>query len=382
MPSLEQLRTVPTRSQALQWYLDNLGALGFNTARWVEGSQQHTLLKGLARVTTNFAEIAKQIVEMCFNDLARGAALEAYSISRFGNTPKPATKAKHTVRLTNGGAVPHAPVVGQLVFSTDDGVQFRSTTGGTVRPNGGTLDITVECTKKGSIGNVEPGAIKIMVTPLAGVTATNPAGGQVSAGEDAELDAALRQRNRTKWSRLTPELVRDSYINIALEAHPSIRRADCDDTNPRGAGTIDIYIAGDSGASTPTEIEACQNAMAAAALQTETYPASDATRALVRPAPAAAVRVAGTVYYDAARELATVQANVEAAIRAFIALTPLGGYPYPSPGNLLPKNNLERAIIAVSGVRTVTLTEPAADVPLAGFSVAVVGSIDFVFEAV
>src|SRR5687768_7798821 len=154
--SIEQLRTVPTRTQTLQWYLDQLTALGFNATSWQSGAPQRTLLLGLSRVTSNFAEIGKQLVEMCHNDLARGAALEAYSIARFSNTPKPGTKAKYTVTLTNAGTVPHTIAVGQLLLATKQNAQFRNTTGGTVAA-GGTLSITVEAIKKGSAGNVANG---------------------------------------------------------------------------------------------------------------------------------------------------------------------------------------------------------------------------------
>ncbi len=383
MPTLEQLRTVPTRTQTLQWYLDNLGALGFNVNGWQDGTPQRTLLLGLSRVTTNFAEIGKQIVEMCFNDLARGAALEAYSIARFSNTPKPGTKAKYTIRLTNGGTVPHTVSVGQLLLSTKAGVQYRNLSGGTVSSGGGTLDITVEAVKKGTAGVVADNTITVMVTPLAGVTATNLAGGLVLSGEDPELDTTLRRRNSTQWARLTVELVADSYINLALEAADSIRQAEVDDTNPRGAGTIDVYIAGDAVISAAAEVQAAQNLFATRAFQTETYPAdptpapvnTDPTRVLVKAAPGVAINVTGTIYYANTFSAAVVQPKVEAAIAAFVALTPLGGYPYPSPGKLLPRENLVAAIQAVQGVRTVVLADPAADVTLVGFSKATVGAL-------
>lgn len=378
--SIEQLRTVPTRTQTLQWYLDQLSGLGFNATAWQSGTPQRTLLLGLSRVTSNFAEIGKQIAEMCFNQLARGAALEAYSIARFGNTPKPGTKAKYTETLTNAGTVPHTVGVGQLLLATKQGVQFRNTTGGTVAAGGGTLALTIEAIKKGAIGNVADGSITVLVTPLAGVTCTNVL---LSSGEDPELDSALQLRNSTQWARLTVELVRDSYINLALSASDSIRRAEVNDTNPRGAGTIDVYIAGASSTSGLAEIEAAQDLFAERAFQTEPYPADpapspanpDPTRVLVRAATGVPVDVAGTVYYGSTYSPADIQLKVEAAIAAYIALAPIGGYPYPSPGNVIPKNNLEAAILKVPGVRTVTLTTPAADVVMTGYDVALLNSV-------
>jgi uncharacterized phage protein gp47/JayE len=381
--SISQLRTVPTRSQALQWYLEQLAGLGFNTNSWVKDTPQHTFLLGLARVTTNFAEIGKQIVEMGVNDLARGAALEAHSISRFGTKPKLASKSQYTVTLTNSGTVPHTVAVGQLLLATKLNVQFRNLTGGTVSP-GGSLAITVEAVKKGSSGNVADGAISVMTTPLAGVTCSNGPGGLLSTGEDPELDSALRLRNSTQWARLTVEPTRDSYVNMALSSSDKIRRVEVNDQNPRGAGTIDVYIAGASSQLGPVDVAQCQDFFALRALQTERAPANatpapgnpNPTRVLVIAASPVSIDVAGTVYYGSSYSQTDIQTKVEAAIAAYIALAPIGGYPYPSPGNLLPKENLVGAILKVPGVRTAALTTPAGDVPLTGFDVAIKGSLD------
>lgn len=266
-------------------------------------------------------------------------------------------------------------------------MQFRNLTGGTVAAAGGTLSITVEAVKKGSAGNVGNGAITVLVTPLAGVTSSNVL---ISTGEDPELDAALRLRNSTKWARLSVELVRDAYINIALEASASIRRAEVNDTNPRGPGTIDVYIAGDSGIVGSEEIAAAQNAFAAVGTHTKSYPVDDTiyplnpdpTRVLVLPADAAPIDFEGVVYFGSTYSAAATQLQVEAAIRAYITLAPIGGYPYPSPGSVIPKNNIEHAIMAVPGVRTVNLALPSADVPVGGFSVATVRTIALTYSKV
>lgn len=388
--SVEQLRTVPTRLQMLDFILGKLGDLGFNVTVWQSGSPQRTLMLGISHVASDFAEVAKQTIEMCFNSLATGAALEQVAIDRFGNSPKVGTKTKGNYRLTNSGAVPYTLTVGQLRVATATNIEFTlvALPNGATLAAGGTLDVTIEAVKAGLAGNVAANTITSFKTPLAGVTGTNPAGGgntpwYTTSGEDPESDAALRLRNSTRFATQSVERIRDAYVQIALQASDSIRRCEVDDNNPRGEGTVDVYIAGDAGPVGTTEVTAAQNAFAIRVWRTDTYPPNNTTsRVVVQSVSSLAVDITGTIYFSSSYAQATVQAKVEAAIQAFLRSVPVGGYPYPTPGNKLPKNEIENAIRAVAGVKTVVLSAPAADTDLSTFQVPVLGALSLTYTSV
>jgi uncharacterized phage protein gp47/JayE len=86
------------------------------------------------------------------------------------------------------------------------------------------------------------------MTPLSGVTVSNPtAPGLVRAGVDTETDARLRQRCKLRWAELAAVPTRDSFKAYALKASSSITKVLVADNNPRGAGTVDVIVAGAGG---------------------------------------------------------------------------------------------------------------------------------------
>jgi uncharacterized phage protein gp47/JayE len=374
-----------TRDEALQFILDQLAALGFQITAWQSGSPQRTLLLLFARVWADWQAAAKITTEFGYNELCTGDALTAYSLSRFDNTRIAAVKCVGPVLLTSTAAVPYTIAVGQLLVSTDIGVQYTNTTGG-VLAAGGTLSLTFTAVFAGAGGVAANGTITRMITPLAGVTCSNPGAfgtppvWYTTAGADAETDAALRLRNRTKFARQSIDPIRDAYVNIALNAHPSIRRVFVLDNNPGGAGTVWTYIAGATTAldSTGSEVQAAQNYFATRLLQCDSYPANPFTsRCTVVAASGLGIDIAGNIYYSASFAIADVKVAVAAALNAFLATVPIGGFTYPTSG-VVPKNEIENAIrqATVGGtkvIKTVVLSVPASDIAISAIQVAVAG---------
>lgn len=120
-------------------------------------------------------------------------------------------------------------------------------------------DFTVQAELAGAAYNTIAaiGITVSLVTSLLGVTAvTILAPGAVSTaavrvGADLEDDDALRLRCTTKWSRLSIVSVNDAMVNAAMDVvsvYGIVSHVLVDDTNPHGAGTVDIYIASSTGA--------------------------------------------------------------------------------------------------------------------------------------
>lgn len=83
------------------------------------------------------------------------------------------------------------------VSEDDDPAAFVTTEAGTIA--GGTLTLPVEAIEAGRTGNVAAGAIELVMSPIAGVTAvTNPTA--TTAGTDVEDDETYRERIKLAWS--------------------------------------------------------------------------------------------------------------------------------------------------------------------------------------
>lgn len=389
MLSLESLRKPLTRAQALTWLTDSvLLPLGFDTTSWADGTIEKSTLYLMATCVADLSEGVKQIAEFGINAYSRGVALKEYSRSRFDNEPVEAVAYVGPMTLTNVGTVPYTIQVGQLLASTPAGVQFRNTTGGTLAAGSvatpSSLILTWTALKRGNT-NVASNTVTKLLTPLAGVTISNPGSPwYTTAGADQESDASLQQRNATKWATLTVELVKESYEAIARAAGAT--KVKVHDQNPRGPGTIDVYPAGADDLLGTDDMEAIQLAMSERAFQTDSdwadpWP-NDTSRVAVKFPDTEALDVTATVYHSANYVGANVQAACLQALRDFIAALDIGGSDYsPGPANVVLVEDLVDVLKRVPGVRTVVVTLPASTVSVGTLALVVEGTFSITPQA-
>lgn len=327
-------------------------------------------------------------------ELLSGDALELWSKSVYGHTrnkSKPAVWRLHVSCASDAG--PYTIYEGSLVV-TDGSLTFRSTgdtenypaTVGfslpvTVR-SGSSADIAVYCETDGSAGGkVIPGAINRMVTTFAGVTVTNAE--LLSSGADAETDKELKQRNSTWWTtRNKLTLVRDAYIYYARSADSAVKRVGFDATNPRGEFTLDVYLAGDSGAPGSTTI-----ATVLADLQGRLLP-EIASRLQVKPTTTVNQTLTGKAYYLSGFTLSAVQAAIETAIANLVKSLPIQGKTYAGFGqNQILRSQYEKAILSATVgdqlcMSLVELENPPAAITLGVGESVTVDSITFGFGGI
>jgi len=386
--TLAQLRTVISETEALQYAIDTLSDLGFNATAWQSGSWQLAFLQLFTKTYAGQSAAIKTLAEIAFNDLGVGDALTALSDSVYDNQRYEATRAIHTLRFTAAASAgPYTLAVGgQIAQETATGtgllyVVSATPAGSTLNP-GSTLDVTVECQTAGAAGNVAVGTITKLLTPLAGVTVTNPnlGGGTsiLSQGTDEELDAALRQRNRTKWAAQNFGSPAEAYEYWCRQGSAAIVRVKVDDTNPRGAGTVDVYVAGASGVSGGTDVTDGETEL------DKHLPATSDT--IVYAAAATAIAFSANVYVTSTKLDAAKQAEIEAALTAFVNGVAIGGKVLPPPdgdgstGYLLA-SEWQGAVTAIDGVENIGATVPAANTVVAVNKIATVASITFTYVA-
>lgn len=375
MLSLSSMRKPLTRAQALDWLTGVLTTLGFDTTSWADNTIEKTMLYLLATGVADLSEVAKQTAEFGINAYSKGVALREYSRSRFDNEVVAAVATAGPMTLTNVGSTVYNIKVGQLIAQTATGVQFRNTTGsdtagvlaaGSVA-SPSTLVLEWQAVKKGSVGNVALNAVNKLATPLAGVTVANSAGSPwyTTAGADQEADATLRLRNSTKWSTLTVEYVAETYEAIARSAGATKVKVDA--TNPRGAGTIDVYCAASRTLLGTDTMEDIQEDFSQRAFQTisewsDPWTDTDSRVATKHP-ELAPLNITVILYHDPNFVGSTVIASATTALRDFLDTLPIGGSDYsPGPANVVLREDIVEVLRNVEGVRTVVLTTPSATV--------------------
>lgn len=367
--TVKQLTTPVSKEEALQLMLDELESLGFNVTNWHSGSVQRTFLKGVAVVWALATQYVDLTTRIGFNESSYEDGLTLFSRSHYDNE-RVEEIATEGVMLFTGAAVgpPHTVSVGDVVVQDEaTGLYFENTEGGTI-PASGTKQLAMRAREEGTASNIPNGSTLKMSTTFTGVTVTNPDPGTgtwiTTLGVDAEDDDTLRTRNRTKWATLNWAAPEEAYINLALNADTDVTRVAVDDSNPRGPGTVDVYIARADGVAVSADVTTVQEAIDAV------RPVS--ADAYTQAAAAQPVTISGTVYVTAALHDSDKEAEIEQAAIDYINSLVIGGDVLAGSTGVVPFSELLHAITDVEGVRSVALTSPTADVTVSGFAVATV----------
>lgn len=366
MLTLLQLLKPATQDEAFELLLTLARSLGFPVTSWQPGGVARTLLRAFARPYADATSLIAGIAGGGFLDTARGAWLTLLARAVFGVERKVATFTTGKVLLEAlADAGPYTVEPGDLWFTTASGKRFVSTSGGTLNP-GESLLLDVRSESPGSSYAVGVGTITTMVTPLAGVSCTNPdlgagAGWMLKAGTDEEEDEPLRARCRMRWSTLGGQPPGEAYAYWAL-LDPRVARVLVDDQNPAGAGSVRVYLADSAKGVLPVVVNDVATFLA---------PRKAKTAALaVRSVDVVNITVGGNVHVRAA-QMAAVQTAVLDALDRFFRELPIGGeiVPPESQGKVF-RAKLLGLIGGIDGVVTVTGFTPAADVKLERFEVA------------
>jgi hypothetical protein len=384
-----------THDQAKQELLDQLQGLGFTATSWQKFSIPSLLVGIGAEIIAKSSKVAVFLKSLALNETSEGESLTRFSRSHYANEREEAVAAQRRITLactaTEG---PHAIGLGDVVITHSDGTTFRNVAGLSViypaaLPSGGTLPLLFEAEVAGTAGNftdTELVTAGSLVTTMAGVSIVSDFLDR--AGVDEEDDDRLKVRNSSKWARIGEfELIRDRVINIALEAAPAVTIVEVDDQNPRGAGTFDIYLAGDSTTAGTSDVALVQAAFDLRVLGQ--YADGAVPRGYARPAPETLLDVAGTVYYLANFSLADVQAAIEGAgptvkgaLQTFVESVPLGGFDFaPGPSHVVRETDLNAAIKAATvagqsgAIRTVVVSAPVGDTAISSFGKVRLGTV-------
>ncbi len=373
-------------AQSEQRLLEMLDDADFIATSWQEGSLVATLVKMTAETESRLSRITEFLKKAFQSSTARGETLTRTSSGFYNNTREDAIAAQHLATLaclaTEG---PHTLNLGDVVLVHPDGHTYRNVEGNSIvyplnLASGASQTLLFEAEVAGSQANIGNALTVAAVTlaldsTFAGVSVTEHS--LYLAGVDEESDERLKERNATKWSdEAELELIDDRVKNICLNASSSIIHAIVDSSNPRGAGTFDVYLAGLDTTASDEDVAKAQLAVDRRTMGRTATPKT----ALAKKSPTVDVILEGTVYYSGSFEAADVRAEYEEALLAFVRATPSGGFDFtPGPRGIIARNDLESVIrMAVTDFTgrpsTVVLTNPTADIAVPSFGRPVLNS--------
>lgn len=177
-------------------------------------------------------------------DSAEGTQLDGVA-KRIGRARRPAEKATGTITIK--GTAGTIIAVDTLRVSTASGIEFNLAEDVTILETG-TVDASITAILPGKTGNVQPGTITEIVTPLAGVeSVTNPTATQ--GGRDIETDYEFYNRYLLSLSSAgasTIDSIRAALLNVpgVRAANVVENRKNTADSEGRPPKSIQCYVLG------------------------------------------------------------------------------------------------------------------------------------------
>ncbi len=401
--SVSDLLQVSTQADALALELTICAALGLPTTAWQPLSPEMTILGTNSQIIATYSVTVSQIAQGGF---ASSAAMipgtgtlvdgngftttwmDLVSINVYNVLRIPPTFATGPVLVNNTGAISYPFVVGQLHFQNAiTGATYSNTGTGTILAGAVNFPIQVQADAAfpGGQGTTPAGQTLILLTPLSGVSPVTQSTSLV--GSNIETNDALLDRCFTKLGSLSPNGAAQAYDFVAKSVPTAATQAQATFplnvlpftvTSPitrvatllnTSSGIVGVYIANAAGAPSGPDV-----AQIFAAVQMLCVPLSvTATVAAVGELP---LNLLFNVYIQKSTgvSVAVALANIDLAIEAFCASSPIGGFTGKTT-NIIPYDELIDVIMnANKGSVDLQLLNPGGDLPIAPTSVPVPGT--------
>lgn len=363
---IDMLMAAVDEDTANEKLLDIIETIGIPARSWRKGGALRTLIRACSRTYADATKLSAEFVRSAFLDSSSGGWLKILATNVFGITPREASFAVGKVLFTNGGGGIHAYGVEQLRMRGLNGKTYTNTEALALAALGTAL-IAVRAVEVGSASSAGPGTITELLTPLLGVTISNPAS---VVGTDDESNEELRAHCRSARAARSLNGPRGAYDLAVREAKrldgSSVDINRISQPQAGSDGTVRLYLASPSGEPLTSDLDIVRTSI-------ENIARPDGVKALVSAAAAKPINLDMTVW---ARKTAGLD---ESGLRSLVlnALTllvrdyPIGGIaksPFSTQGYLY-----EGALggAAKSAHPAVFDTDGAVDVPLAPGEVAV-----------
>lgn len=387
MLALDDLTTPLTKDEVETSIYEVLATVGLSTTTWKPGAWARTTISGASICLSAFTTLNAKLARMRFLELAEQAWLTLKAKYDYNVDREEATFATGVVTLVNSsGGIYNLDPDDLIILNPDTGKTYRNTEAIALGALSTLTDVPIQAEEAGAASSSAAGAIDAFVTPLNGVTVTNPA---AVVGRDEQEDPELRTECQEKLGSLSPFGPWDAYTYAAKNA---TRAADGSKvgvtrvrSKPDGFGNITTYVATATGAVTgdadnpDTDLgavnEAIQRGAAPLAVTVNVVSATPVT---------IAVTYTVWIYSSAGLTEQQVKDAIATRLAQFMSGEPIGG----DVLGVDPGKVFQSAIAAAIGstrqpadsltplpIFRVTVTTPAGDTTLAEGDVPVLGTV-------
>lgn len=369
--TLDDLLSPDSPDDAATALFTELFALGFPTTNWADDSVPVALVKTVAKTLSEQAGLSRDLAAGGLLALSVDEWLDLLAPSAYGCTRNPSTFAIVRARLscTLGLGPVNVAAYAYTMRRSTDGLRWTSQNAGVVViPNGGSVVVDFKAESPGAAYGALLGQTIALITPVPGVTVAFEDAGAgspiVTAGADAEKNANLQARCAAKWDTIGVQKTSVAYESLCQSAGvTSVTRLYVDDVNPRGPGTVDVWLAGATGPLGAGDLSTINTYLQARK--------SPSTSLLVSNAAQVVIDIVATIVCEAGASVITEAVEL---LTTLINAVPIGGTLY--------RDEITEALVTPSGARKVSVLNvykggvlAGGDVVLTPSQIAVVGTL-------
>lgn len=365
--------TTPMTSDEVRTSIYNvLSLVGVNTTTWKPGAVVRTMISASSIVIAACTTLIAQVAQGGFLAESSGDWRTLKAFYDYGVLRDDATFATGVVTLVNtGGGVFNVDPEALILLNPTTGKTYRNTAAIALGAFGTLTNVPIRASDTGAASTAPANTITAFVTPLLGVTVTNPA---ALVGTDAQGDASLLTECNESLGALSPNGPKDAYAYFA-------RRALLPDGNAINVnrvrtqtdefGTVTVYVAKASGALSGTELTAVDTA-----IQTNVAPLAITALVLNATPKDLAITYEVWAYNTSGLTDAQLTSKIATALTTFVSTQPIGGNVVGAdPGKVFVSALSSTIFAADPSVFRVAITVPAADFVLQPSEVPVITSI-------
>lgn len=353
----------------------SLAVAGFGALSWASTSIQQRLLNLQGSMLTRFQTAQKLVAENALLDVATGDSLTTHAVEVYATPRQEGLFTVGFIRLTDtANAGPYTFSATSTSYSVGPGGLlyaglYDAATGlnSVTLPKNGSVDIVVQ---SAAIGTAYAATAANTITFWArgiipGVAVTNPstwltAYTGLQQGTDAEVDAHLQDRDRSKWGVLSTGSVAKAYRYWALTASQQVKKVVVySNYYMQDPGRVDVIIAGTSSGVGADVVAAVQGYIAPSQIGGDRIPVT--ARCVVSTARTRAVVITAVLFVQSAYNTAALRQTIEAGVASYFADLSIGA--------VVSRERIIEVLLYPAGLGAgvivdATVTLPASDVVL------------------
>ena len=324
--TISQILAPVTTAQARNTLVTILVSSGIPADRWKSGGIAFSILTAAATLFSLTTTQITQIIAYFFLPISTGFGLQLLAQYGYGVTVPQATFASGPFALGNSGGAIYTVLAGQFsVQNTVTGQTYTNVTDISIPsgpPNTVTATIQIQCTVPGSQGTANPGDISTILTPLLGVSGSNPIS---LVGIDQPSDAAIRTLCLASLGARSVRGPRSAYVFAIMTAtnplttNPvNINRWTV--SNASHTGIVGILVTGPDGTTDPFDLQGVKNNIELIARPDEVTAITTAATAIPY-----SPTIQSTVIAPTSVSPSDIQTAMATAVTNYLKAYPIGG---------------------------------------------------------